>query len=255
MSSFIPSQLTIADAFSVTGLALVGLTTYFFRNYTRVLDCVQLFYLFAAVLAANGGEFSLLLGWGSLTFLPSFFTAYCVSGDYLCTYGYLISAGTGWLAVALLMLIIIKLVSCKRHTVRYEGFYNFWKGMLRWFMAPLVYYSTLQVINQVKTNNFLDRNFYASAGVCLFFVVWILFVELIGYKLAEREEENSWKKWCDAFSHFRIASVAAILAVSAQSNSLAKYFVYGPIVLYDIVFLTKYKFTFKFCERFSFIIQ
>jgi hypothetical protein len=186
MSSFIPSQNTIASAFSVTGLALVGLSTYFFRNYTRVLDCVQMFYVFALVFAATGNEFSLNLGWGSLTFIPSFLGNYCVSGDYLCTYGYLISAGVAWFAIALLMLILIKIVSCKRTGTRYQSFYNFWKGILRWVMTPLVYYSTLQVISQLKTNNLMDRNFYASAGVCVFLFIWTL-VELIGYKCVQRE--------------------------------------------------------------------
>lgn len=181
MSSFIPSQATIANAYSVAGLALVGISTYYFRNYSRVLDCVQLFYVFAIAYAAALGEFSLLLGWGSLTFIPSFLNSFCSTGDYLCTNGYLISAGVAWLGAAFLMLIIIKIISCKRTGTRYQSFYNFWKGILRWIMTPLIYYSTTQVITQVKANNLLDRNFYASAGVCVFFFIWI-FVELIGYK-------------------------------------------------------------------------
>lgn len=42
-----------------------------------------------------------------------------------------------------------------------------------------------------------------------------------------------------------MAAVMAILVISSQVNSLAKYFIYGPIVIYDLVFLVKYKFTFK----------
>jgi hypothetical protein len=179
--SSIPYQTTIASVFSVAGLALVGISTYYFRNYSRVLDYVQLFYVFALVFAPGGGEFSLNLGWGSLTFLPSFLSNYCVANDYLCTNGYLISAGVGWMGVAILMLIVVKIISCKRTNTRYQSFYNFWKGIMRWFMTPLVYVSTAQVITQLKQNNILDRNFYASAGVCAFFLIWMI-VELIGYK-------------------------------------------------------------------------
>lgn len=38
-------------------------------------------------------------------------------------------------------------------------------------------------------------------------------------------------------------------------NPLAKYFIYGPIVIYDLVFLIKYKFTFRVFERLVFIVQ
>lgn len=186
MSSFIPSQTIIGQGFSVTGLALVGISTYFFRNYSRVLDCVQLFYIFAIVFAPKAGEFSLNLGWGSLTFIPSFLGSICVAGDYICTNGYLLSAGASWLGATILMLIIIKIISCKRNKTRYQSFYNFWKGILRWVMTPLVYVSTNQVITQLKQNKIMDVSFYASAGACAFFVIlWI--VELIGYKCVERE--------------------------------------------------------------------
>ena len=36
---------------------------------------------------------------------------------------------------------------------------------------------------------------------------------------------------------------------------MAKYFIYGPIVIYDLVFLAKYKFTFRVFERLVFIVQ
>ncbi len=50
-------------------------------------------------------------------------------------------------------------------------------------------------------------------------------------------------------------SVMALVAVSQNIDSMAKYFIYGPIVIYDIVFLVKYKFNFKVMERIFFIIQ
>jgi hypothetical protein len=254
MSSFIPSQVIISQAFAIAGLVLVAPSTYFFRNYSRVLDYVQLFYVFALTYAVTSSDFSLKLGWGFLTFIPSFLTSYCTAGDYLCTNGYLISAGISWFGAALLMLIIIKIVSCKKAGARYQPFYNFWKGLLRWFMGPLVYYSTLQIISSLQSNKIMDINFIAAAGVCALLVIW-MFVELIGYKCVQREEENNWKKWCDFFSHFRMISVVAIAVISLKVNSLAQYFIYGPILIYDIVFLVKYKFTFRVLERIFFILE
>lgn len=64
MSSFIPSHNVIGQAFSIAGLALVAPSCYFFRNYSRVLDYVQMFYVFALVFAYTSGAFSLNLQWG-----------------------------------------------------------------------------------------------------------------------------------------------------------------------------------------------
>ena len=61
MSSFIPSQSTIGQVFAIAGLTLVAPSTYFFRNYSRVLDYVQMFYVFALVYATTTGVFSLNL--------------------------------------------------------------------------------------------------------------------------------------------------------------------------------------------------
>lgn len=79
MSSFIPSQGTIGQVFSVAGLALVGLSTYLFRNYSRVLDYVQLFYIFALTYASTTGVFSLNMEWGCLKFMPNFMNSWCNS--------------------------------------------------------------------------------------------------------------------------------------------------------------------------------
>ncbi len=47
----------------------------------------------------------------------------------------------------------------------------------------------------------------------------------------------------------------ALTVASSKSSVIAEYFVYGPIVIFDIVYLIKYKFTFKVFERVIFIIQ
>jgi hypothetical protein len=56
-------------------------------------------------------------------------------------------------------------------------------------------------------------------------------------------------------SNYRIITVIALAVISSTVNSMAKYFIYGPIVIYDIVFLIKYKFTFRIFERIIFIVE
>jgi hypothetical protein len=146
MSSFIPSQDIIGQAFAITGLALVAPSTYFFRNYNRVLDYVQMFFVFALVYAPTTGVFSLNLQWGFLSFMQSFINSYCNPNEFLCLYGYLISPFICWFGVGLFMLIILGIASCCIKSVRYQSFYNFWKGIFRWVSIPLVYYSTIQII-------------------------------------------------------------------------------------------------------------
>lgn len=77
MSDFIPSQDLIGKAFSIAGLALVGVSTYFFRNYSRVLDYAQLFFIFTAIYASTTLTFSDNLRWSTIEFMPSFIDSYC----------------------------------------------------------------------------------------------------------------------------------------------------------------------------------
>lgn len=150
MSSFIPSQSTIGQVFAIAGLTLVAPSTYFFRNYSRVLDYVQMFYVFALVYATTTGVFSLNLQYGFITFMRSFLDSYCSSDQFLCIYGYLISPGAAWLGVTIFMLIVIKIISCKKTNWTFQPFYNFWKGMYRWFMPGLVYVCTTQIIKSAQ---------------------------------------------------------------------------------------------------------
>ncbi len=50
-------------------------------------------------------------------------------------------------------------------------------------------------------------------------------------------------------------SVIVLTVISLKVNTIAEYFIYGPILIYDIVFLIKYKFRFKVFERVTLIIE
>jgi len=42
-----------------------------------------------------------------------------------------------------------------------------------------------------------------------------------------------------------MGSIMALVVISVQISSLAKYFIYGPLVIYTLLYLFKYQFTFR----------
>lgn len=51
-----------------------------------------------------------------------------------------------------------------------------------------------------------------------------------------------------------MGTIMALVSLSVNSNSLIKYFVYGPMVIYAIVYTIKYKFHFRVFERVLFLL-
>jgi len=149
MSSIIPFQTTLGLAFSITGLTLVAPVSYHFRSYSHTLDAAQLFYVFATVFAPSINLFSNELKVSWLSFMPNFLN-YCINGDYSCNYGNLISPTLCWIGSVFLLLIIFKLVAIKKPNLKFQPFYTFYKGFLRWTLGPLVYYSTTTLITALK---------------------------------------------------------------------------------------------------------
>lgn len=178
MSSFIPQQDNLGMGFAISGLALICFSTYYRRAYSRILEAVQMTYLFAFIFTPTTALFSNKLGYSWLSFMPSFLN-YCTAGDFSCTYGYLLSPAICWAGAALLSLIIIKIIGRCKPSVKFEPFYNFYKGLFRWTFGPLIYFSTLVLITSLQ-NNSKDKDFIASAAV-LGYSAAICFIELIAY--------------------------------------------------------------------------
>lgn len=202
-----------------------------------------MFFLFATVITSSTTTFSSNLGWSWISFMPSFLTNWCTAGDYLCTYGYLISPTVALLGVILLLCIILSIVGCFKKTVKFRPFYTFAKGLLRWTEIPLVYSSTNTIISKLKGGTGIDKNFIAAIIVLAFFVIWSI-VELIGYKCTDKPEENNWKKWIEWISNLRVIIMAALVSVGQLVSVYATYVIYAPLVIYVIVYSIKYRFTF-----------
>lgn len=180
MSSFIPQLDDIGIGFSIAGLAFVSISTYYRRSYSRVLEAVQMAYLLAFTMTPTTSLFSNKLGYSWLSFMPSFLK-YCTTGDFSCTYGYLISPSICWAGATLLCLIIIKIIGRCKPNIKFQPFYNFFKGFFRWTFAPLIYFSTQILITKLQAGN-KDNDLIASAVVLGYFAA-ISIIELIGYKV------------------------------------------------------------------------
>ena len=169
MSSFIPYQQTIGLAFSIAGLSLVCFNTYIRRTYSPTLTACQLFYLFAMILTPSVTLFSNQLNYSWLSFMPNFLN-YCSTGDFSCTYGYLISPSICWAGAAILSFIIIKIIARSKPNAKFQPFYNLYKGFLRWTFAPLIYFCTTIVIKSLQYNS-KDTNFYGAIIVLAYFLL------------------------------------------------------------------------------------
>lgn len=192
--SYLNNQELIGKVLSIIGLSLAPLATLFARHYSRSLYFAQMLFVWSILYNTTGSiSFSSYLGWSWLGFMPEFTSKWCTIGDYSCSYGNLVSPGIVWLGGVVLFFIVIKIVACKKKEAKFLSFYNFYKGFLYWFFAPLVYYSTNIVVNGIQASN-MGNNFIAAVIVLGIFV-GITIVEVIAYKIAQREEENIWKKW------------------------------------------------------------
>jgi len=64
-------------------------------------------------------------------------------------------------------------------------------------------------------------------------------------------------KWLEFFSYLRLFSIALIFTLGQiieTKTTISKYFIYGPLVIYAILFAWKKEFIFKAAERTIFIL-
>lgn len=183
--SFLPNQSLTGQILAIAGLTLGSLCTLLGRHYSRTLYFAQMLFLFSAVFPTTTElSFSVNLGYSWLSFMPSFTTNYCTVGDFSCTYGNLISPGLCWVAGAVALFLLVKILACKFKTLKFLKVYTFYRGIFHWVLGPLVYFSTIQVISGLRQSNY-DKSFLSALIVLgTFFLVAL--VELISAKVAQR---------------------------------------------------------------------
>lgn len=151
------------------------------------------------------------------------------------------------------MAILFKLIAIKKPNLRYQPFYTFYKGFLRWPLAPLMYYSISVVIPGLDARKY--SNNFVGAAVVILFCALVGLIELIGFKCNQTEGENIWKKWIELLNHIRMCAYVILVALGSLLNGSAKYCLYAPIIIYDLIYLFKYSFSFKIFERIMFILS
>lgn len=150
MSSFIPSQSTIATAFSISGLGLSFFVSFFHRDFSHSLFIVQMAYLFTNVYATTTSLFASNLGVSWLNFMPSILN-YCSGSSYECNNANLITPLIVWAALVILIWIIVKLIAIKKPNASFKPVYNFFKGAFRFTIIPL-FYNSMVVFQQNLQN-------------------------------------------------------------------------------------------------------
>jgi hypothetical protein len=180
MSSFIPYQATLGLSFSIVSLALTPFVSYFQRMFSQSLVIVQMVYLFSNVYSSNASLFANRLNVSWLGFMPSILTYCSGSSSYECNNANSITIIITWAAVVILLWLIVRIVSIKKSSASFQPIYNFWKGIFRWTIIPLVY-NSFNIFIQSLQNQDYHRNYYASIVVLIFYGL-VLIIELIAYK-------------------------------------------------------------------------
>lgn len=215
--SYLSNQELIGKILAIIGLSLAPFTTLFARHYSRSLYFAQMLFTWTTLYNTSGSvSFSSYLKWSWLDFMPEFTSKWCSNNDFSCANGVLLTPGIVWLGGALILLLVIKIVACKKKEAKFLSFYTFYKGLMYWFYGPLVYSSTKQVVKGIQNSD--TGGDFMTAVIVLAVFVAITIVEVIAYKATQREEENIWKKWIEFSSHYMVAGVMVCAALSETSS-------------------------------------
>jgi hypothetical protein len=80
-------------------------------------------------------------------------------------------------------------------------------------------------------------------------------IQLIFYKVIQTENDEIWVKWFEFLGYYRHLSIVLIFVLGQHvetNTTIAKYFVYGPLVIYAVLYLWKGVFMYKIFERIMF---
>lgn len=147
MNSVIPNYDTPGKVYSIVSLSLVVPVMFFFRQYFRGLDFMQMSYIFG--LAMYTTSFSTHLGISFADFNYNFLT-FCTNGDIVCTLGFQLSFGCVLVGLILLFAIFIGLHRCGGNKkLEFESVYLAFKGFFKWIYLPYAYYSSYYLATAV----------------------------------------------------------------------------------------------------------
>jgi hypothetical protein len=101
----IPHSYEVGITVSAVSLALAIPHYFVFNTHLRVLDFIQLIFLFNLI-AVNWPIFASYLSASWLQFIPNFYSKFCDANGFVCTVGYALCFGTVLVGVIVFALII-----------------------------------------------------------------------------------------------------------------------------------------------------
>lgn len=163
----VPYAGYIAMAFSIAGVALVIPHYIVFKNHLRLLDLLQLCFLFSfpKILSASTQlNFSNLLNYSWGYFIPNYWTPLAISPtSYLMFVGNLLSWGACVLGSIAIAWIVTLIVRCNNQTNwRFSDVFVLFKGLIRWMYLGLTSVSVMYVISTSDLYTSNPQSFQAS---------------------------------------------------------------------------------------------
>jgi hypothetical protein len=219
VSCIIPGQSYVGTAISATALALSIPHYFIFKSHLRILDFLQLIYLFSLInpLYTNFAG-SLSDSW--LKFMPNFYSSICDATGFACNVGYSLSAGTVLFGIILLALFITGVEKCRKpDKIQFMPVFTLFKGFVRWVYISLVSVSALFIyMYMLALVGNMFSNLVAPAivlGICLIYPL----MQLIAAKCSETPEtEDTKSKWAEFLGVFRLFAVGILVALQSISG-------------------------------------
>ena len=129
------------------------------------------------------------------------------------------------------------------------------KGFFKWTYLPLAYYAVYYLILDLKNGT---RTNFTPAIVISAWVLVFPIIQLVYYKVIQQQEDNIWLKWFEFLGYARQLSIVVIFLLAQlieTTTTIAKYFVYGPLVIYSVLYIWKGIFINKVIERILFGLE
>lgn len=134
----------IGKAYSILGLALVIPHYIVFKKHLRLLDLLQLVFLFGL----SGQTFLSELAYSWVSFIPNYWKYNGVESEYLDIAGSLLGFGTCLvIAITLAWVVTMGLRACNQTNTTFGEVFLWFKGLIRWIYLGLVSSSVATIIN------------------------------------------------------------------------------------------------------------
>lgn len=239
----IPASYEIGTTLSAISLALAIPHYFIFNTHLRILDYLQLAYLFSLVTTLPAFSNNLSATW--LKFIPNFYEKFCDSDGFVCNSGYALSSGTVIIGIIILALAITGIEKCRKPTIRFMPVFTLFKGLIRWIYISLASLSVLFIWKYATgvVGNMLTN--LVAPIVVLIICGSFPWIQCLAAKCSQDPETDDIKaKWVELLALFRLMIVGML--VQAQASLSINYVFIGTYIMlvgYAVGYSLLYKFS------------